>query len=151
MFSKGLVEGFCDTFGTGTITEKKAQSAIGVIEESNKWYPKATGSFPTDLPKYSVITSIAYKAPLENVPFRQAVYWINDDLAYLILETYSANNSLIKLSENLIGWKITEETKFGDLTLQSTYVGKNGVYASSNGYGSGVYRLESIKNTLIKQ
>lgn len=66
-------------------------------------------------------------------------------MAYLILETYSANNSLIKLSENLIGWKITEETKFGDLTLQSTYVGKDEVYASSNGYGSGVYRLESIK------
>lgn len=150
-FTKGLVEGFCDIYGTGTITEKKAQPEIGRIETSKKWYPMATGSSPANLPKYSVITSIAYKAPLENVPFRPAVYWINDNLAYLILETYSADNSLIKLSENLIGWKITEETKFGDLSLHSNYVGKDGVYASSNGYGSGVYRLENIKNTLITQ
>lgn len=142
-FTKGLCEGYNDTYGTGTIEQKKLQSSLARLETTKKWYPKATGGNleNNNLPPYSVVASFAYKGGLDNYPLNPFFYWFDDDTAYLLIESHSAQTSTIKLPESLIGWNVSIETEFGDVEIKSKNVGKYGLKISTGSYGSAVIKI----------
>lgn len=143
-FSKAIVEGFNDYYGSGLTEKRKKMADFGQIASTKKWYPNAVGDWIDangNMQTHSTLSVLVYKIPVENIPANPAIYAASDNEIYLLLENYADVNTQVNIPKQYSDYKVGVCYSFGNIKVGDRIIdSKLGVITNMN-YGSAVIRL----------